>query len=155
MEGKNLAHKKHILDFLGQEKVGVLSTVRENGFPDAAVIYYYLDKNNEISFLSRSNSRKLLNLDHQKQVLLTVLRVATKEVVQVRGVAEIQPSTAPEVAENLVHLIKVLENDDEAETVLPLLKHKTGDIMVVKIHPEELRWRKYSTIGLEEEKVSL
>lgn len=155
MEGKTLVHKEHILDFLRQEKTGVLSTVRANGFPDAALIYYFLDKNNNILFLSRSTSRKMLNIDHQEQVVLTVPRVVVKEVAQVVGIAKVLPSTSPEVAKSLLQLEEMIRNEAEAEAVLPLLKHGDGSVMVVKISPVELRWRRYSAVGLEEEKVSL
>lgn len=155
MEGTILENKKHIFEFLQQEKIGVLSTVRANGFPDAALIYYFLDKNHHIFFLSRSESRKMLNLDHQDHLVLTVPRTATKEVVQVRGAAEILPSGSPEVAENLVHLTELLERSGEEHPILPLLKHTEGSIMVIKINPIELRWRRYSSIGLEEEKISV
>lgn len=155
MEGNALEYKKHIYEFLAQEKVAVLSTVRENGFPDAALIYYYLDAHRNIVFLSRSSSRKMLNLDHQDHIVLTVPRVATKEVVQIRGVAEVMASGAPEVAENLLHLTNMLEHDGEEHAVIPLLKHPEGQVIVVTIRPIELRWRRYSAVGLEEEKISV
>lgn len=156
MEGTIQEHKQHIFNFLKQQKSGVLSTVRQNGYPDAAFIYYFLDEDRTIYFITRRASRKTLNIDHQSNVVLTVAHELTKEVAQVRGIAEILPTDHQHLTERLLQLAKLVQGEEEVETVLPLLKHtEEGSVVVVRIQPTELRWRRYSALGLEQEKISV
>lgn len=148
-------HKQHIFDFLKNEKSGVLSTVRANGFPDAAFMYYMVEPDNTICFITRDASRKMLNIEHQNNIVFTVPKLSTKEVVEVRGIAAVLPEDEARVANRLLKLAELIQDDQNVETVLPLLKHTTGTVIVVRIQPTELRWRRYSNLGLEEEKVSV
>jgi nitroimidazol reductase NimA-like FMN-containing flavoprotein (pyridoxamine 5'-phosphate oxidase superfamily) len=153
MEGTVNDRRKYIIDFLQQEKIGFLSMVREDGLPDSTIMYFFLDEHLAVYFLSRNVGQKINNITAHSQVVFSVFRQATKEFIQVRGVANIVPLSSSEIVVMLKKLSERIENEDRVESVLPLLKHTKGEVTMIKIVPAEILWRRYSERGLEEETI--
>lgn len=80
--------QKRILDFLQQNPVGVLSTVSPDGDPHGVVIYFTIDDNFTVSFLTRSGTRKSDNLKHHDHVTLTIFEPESQTTAQVTGRAK-------------------------------------------------------------------
>jgi nitroimidazol reductase NimA-like FMN-containing flavoprotein (pyridoxamine 5'-phosphate oxidase superfamily) len=152
MEEKSSSEKqKHIYEILKAEGIGVISTVREGGIPDASLVYYIIQDDGTISINTRSETQKVKNITLNPHILLTVSRVATKEIISVRGEVRIEQSTSSELTKRLNDLAERHSNTDQIDTVLPLLKYNKGPIVFIHIKPVELLWQRYTDKGLEEE----
>jgi uncharacterized pyridoxamine 5'-phosphate oxidase family protein len=79
--------KRRIYDFLQENSVAVLSSVDPNGNPHGVVIYFMVDANFVIHFLTKKGTRKYDDLIHNNHVVLTAFQPQTQTTVQVTGLA--------------------------------------------------------------------
>jgi len=82
----NIQTKVH--KFLSEHRLATLATVAETKVPNAAAIYYIVDKEFNIYFMTRIESRKFLNLEINPTVSMVITDETTMETVQLSGVAE-------------------------------------------------------------------
>jgi uncharacterized pyridoxamine 5'-phosphate oxidase family protein len=134
--------KQRIYDFLFNTSIGVLSSTDPNGDPHGAVIYYTIDDGFEISFLTKSETKKYDNLIHNNHVMLTVFEPLTQTTVQVTGVAR-------EMKDDLV--VKVLASKMLGTSLRtsdagmpPLSKLEAGAYVVFRIEPVQVRMVVYA-----------
>lgn len=80
--------KQRFYKFLKEYPVGVLSTVTSDGDPHGVVIYFDIDKDFNITFITRAETRKHDNIKHNNHVMLTVFEPETQATVQITGIAE-------------------------------------------------------------------
>ena len=137
--------------FLKSEKLGTLSTVTEEGKPDGAAIYYVVKNDWEIHFLTKKNTGKYKNILQNEDVVLTVTNLETQETVKIRGKAVpiSNPATiVMDIITALAHSKGMVLNLDK---VVPIIKRDGGEIVAVKIIPEEIRMSVYILEAMEEE----
>ncbi len=79
--------EKQVHAFLRKHKVGVLATVTPQGKPHAAAIYYTVDSDLKIRFLTVAKTQKAINLRHDNHATLVVYDAATQSTVQLQGTA--------------------------------------------------------------------
>jgi uncharacterized pyridoxamine 5'-phosphate oxidase family protein len=134
--------KQRIHDFLSQTAVGVLSTVNPDGEPHGVVIYFNINQDFRITFLTRAGTRKYDNLKHHNHLMLTVFDVATQTTAQVTGQAieitdnyEINQVAAGMLATSL----KISEPG-----LPPITKLEAGDYVAFTIHPLQIRMAVYA-----------
>lgn len=60
--------RQEVLKFLGDSKSGTLATVTQEGKPHADTIYYTVDDNFDISFLTEIGTLKYKNIQYQNDV---------------------------------------------------------------------------------------
>lgn len=156
MEEKSSSEKqKHIYEILKGEGIGVISTVREGGIPDASLVYYIIQDDGTISINAGSETKKVKNIALNPRILLTVSRIRANETVSIRGEASIEQSNSAELIKRFNELAERRIHNDKIDTVLPLLKYNKGPIVFIHIKPTELLWQRYTDKGLEEEFVAV
>lgn len=141
--------KERTLKFLEGNSLAVISTVTKEGKPDGSAVYYLIEKNFDIFFITKKGTSKYKNIHHLNEVVLTVTNTATKETAKIKGKAE----PVNKAAFNIEIMEKVagkLNHDDDFETILPILKRDSGDILTIKIQPYEITMSDYSTDELNE-----
>jgi general stress protein 26 len=128
--------------FLKDHKVGVLATVDPNGEPHAAAIYYFINEDFTISFVTKAGTKKADNLQHNNHAVLVVYEAGSQTTVQVTG----------EVTE-ITDLLQVNEIFTQAiyasietakSSVPPLAKIKEGDYVGFRLAPKQVRMAAFS-----------
>lgn len=85
----NLPERKwRIYEFLMDNPVGVLATVTPDNNPHAVMVYFSLDKDFNLYFLTKTGTRKYHNLQHNNHCVLLVAEPSRKITVQVTGEAQ-------------------------------------------------------------------
>jgi len=129
-------------DFLKKHKVGVLATVSPDSDPYAAAIYYSVDSDLNISFLTKTGTKKADNLKHNSHAMLVVYAAETQTTVQVAGtVTEI---TDPVAMNRIVSQIVYASIDASKTDIPPILKLDEGDYITYQLTPTEVRMASFS-----------
>lgn len=145
----------YILQFLQTSIVGTVSTVTADNKPDAAVVYCYVTDDFDVYFLTKEGTQKTLNMRHEPEVVITIppKEGAVKEFVHIRGVAVMLEST--EIISDIMAAVSKLSGTDDVETVLPILKHDSGKLIVTKVMARHIRMRTYKEHGVETREIDL
>lgn len=80
--------RQRMYQFLYEHPVGVLAMVDPNGQPHAVVIYFVVNRQFDIWFLTRAETRKHDNLTRNPLVMMAVYEAETQTVIQITGKAE-------------------------------------------------------------------
>jgi general stress protein 26 len=141
--------KKQVLEFLMQHKHAGLSTVTPKGLPEAATVYYGIDKHFNFYFPTGTLSRKFKNLQKNPHVALSITDIDQLTTVQIEGVAKVvhlskksgdiiqklSKSMEPSLFETLSRLW---------DPVPPVIKMKNGDLAILQVEIKWARWADFS-----------
>jgi nitroimidazol reductase NimA-like FMN-containing flavoprotein (pyridoxamine 5'-phosphate oxidase superfamily) len=128
---------KEAFTFLNGHKLGVLSTVSENGAAWGAAIYFVVDDTLNFYFFTHIKSKKYNNITKHPQAGLTIADDAEQTTVQVSGkVTEVQTGDELDMAySKLVHV----HPPGQLSWVPPVSKDlDTKPIVLLKLTPEKL-----------------
>lgn len=124
-------------DFLKKHKVGVLATVSPDGDPYAAAIYYIVDSALNISFLTKTGTKKADNLEHNNHAMLVVYEAESQTTVQVTGsVSKITDNT--EINEVFSQIVYASVDASKTD-VPPILKLDEGEYVTYRLTPTQVR----------------
>jgi uncharacterized pyridoxamine 5'-phosphate oxidase family protein len=141
--------KKKVLEFLMRNKHAGLSTVTPDGKPEAATIYYGIDKHFNLYFPTGTLSRKFKNLQKNPQVALAVTDAEKLITVQMEGVAEVIHSISKD-HQGIKELTKVLSPslreilENLWDPIPPVIKMKNGKLAILKVKIKWVRWANFS-----------
>ena len=76
---------KECLDFLRSHETGVIATVSKAGVPNAATVTYSVSDDFEIYFMTRIETRKYVNLEHNPVAAFVVGTGPAATSVQIEG----------------------------------------------------------------------
>lgn len=133
--------EKRIYDFLVANPVGVLCTVTPDNNPHGSVIYFFVEKDFRITFITRSETRKRDNLRHNNHVMLTVFDPKSQSTAQIMGVTkQIEGSyDVNGVAGHVFASSRALNKTG----LLPITKLEAGPYVAFEIHPVQIRMATY------------
>jgi hypothetical protein len=77
--------QQRIHRFLSQNRIGIVSTISPDMEPHGSVVYFSIDDQFNISFITKSGTRKADNLVHNDRIHMTVFEPLTQAVAQIRG----------------------------------------------------------------------
>lgn len=146
----NTINLETILTFLTENPLATLSTVNEEHEPDGASIYFVIEKDFSIYFMTKTNTEKAQNVLHNEHVALTVTHDLT--TAQITGIAhqiDEKESQGKTIINITNELSQKLNNQHTVSSVLPLTKH-SGELMIIKIAPQKIDFRQYGTDGVQE-----
>lgn len=129
--------------------MAILSTVNEDGYPDAAPIYYLVRYDFQLSFVTAQETAKSKNMLINNHVVLTVTNEEKGETVFIRGVASVSTNGLEKMYEKLAKRMNYSTGFIES---LPAFKHKNKIMHVVTVVPSEIRMRVYG-VGYFNEKL--
>jgi len=141
--------KKQVLEFLMQHKHAGISTVTPKGMPEAATVYYGIDKHFNFYFPTGTQSRKFKNIQKNPHVALAITDIEKLTTVQIEGVAKVihlakkagdvvqtlSKSMSPSLRETLERLW---------DPVPPVIKMKNGDLAILQVEIKWVRWADFS-----------
>lgn len=134
--------KQRIFDFLFTTSIGVLSTADPDGDPHGAVIYYTINRDFEVAFLTKLETKKYDNLVHNSHVMLTVFEPLTQTTVQVTGVAkEVKNGSA---MNGIAARVLGTSLKTSKAGLTPLSKLEAGSFVAFTIEPVQVRMAVYA-----------
>lgn len=134
--------EQRIYDFLLSCPIGVLSTVTPDKEPHGAVIYFSVDKDFIVSFLTKSETRKYDNIMHHGHITLTVYEPQTQTTAQIVGKAE-EITDAADVNAVAGAILKASMKTSE-EGPPPISKLSAGEFVGFRINPDQIKMAVYS-----------
>lgn len=134
--------QERIYNFLRSCPIGVLSTVTPNGEPHGAVIYFTVDKEFNVSFVTKSETHKYENIKHSNQVTLTVYEPSTQTSAQIIG-------KATEITDNyevnqVAGAIMATSMKTSEGGLPPISKLSAGEFVGFKIELNQIRMAVYA-----------
>lgn len=133
--------REHILNFLKNHKIGVLATVDPNGDPNAAAIYFTVDDSLNISFLTKTGTKKHDNLVRHAHAMLVIYEASSQTTVQIKGIAS-EITGNKETQQIFADILKVSMGTSEGG-VPPISKLRAGEYVAYRIDPKEIRMAVY------------
>ena len=134
-----------VRNFLRKNRLCTLTTISwDSGYPESSLVYYVIDKNLDIFFLTSPDSRKIKNIAKDKRVALLIGQEIEPYVVQIQGVAEILKSPGNR-AQIIDSLVAIANNNPKSLTFPPILTLSKGKgFELVKIKIEILKYSDFS-----------
>lgn len=130
--------QEQIQTFLKNEKqrLGVLSTISATGTPQSAFIYYAFDEDLNIYFITRTESRKYINIKNNPNVAFVVGTETPPQTLQIEGTASVL-----ERPEDFSFLFSDLVKMTVERHFVPPITQMTnsGDVFFMKITPTWVR----------------
>jgi general stress protein 26 len=134
--------KQRMYHFLRENPTGVLSMVTPDGNPHGVVIYFTVNPDLTISFMTKSMTRKYDNLIHNPRIHLTVFNPEIQGTLQVSGkVREITDKRRVNVIAGRIwgDTLQLSEAG-----VPPIVKLDAGDFAGFDILPYQMRMAVYA-----------
>lgn len=138
----NFSDKKtRIFDFLRSQPIGILSTVTPEGKPHGSVIYFGVDENGHISFLTKTGTRKYANLKDNPAAVLNAVEPTSQTTVQITGDAtELPENSVKMVADSIIE--SAIKTSDSGTP--PLFKLEEGDFAAFRLTPSRITMAVYA-----------
>jgi len=134
--------KQRMYDFLRANPVGVLSTVDPNGEPHGVVIYFTINREFDVFFLTRNETKKYDNLKRNDHLMLTVFEPHNQTTVQIIGKA-IEMTGSSEINGIAGGIFGISAKNNDAG-LPPIAKLRAGSFVAFKIAPVQVRMAVYS-----------
>jgi len=150
----NEKNKKEVMDFLKNEVLATLATVTPKGKPDASCIYYVLDENNNLLFLTGKETTKCKDIENQNEVVLVLTNEHKKETLKIHAKCEIIADA--DLSTFVVNeLAKKLNAGEKTDDILPVLQRKSTELVVIKVKPYQLLFSIFTEEGMRETAIDL
>lgn len=123
--------------FLESHPAGVISTVQPDGMPHAVVVYFTINKEFEMFFVTKVETRKYRNIRSNPNAVIVSFDNFSQTTVQVTGVVSEEKDDKLRRA-----LLSTLDRLTEAGTYSrtpPITKLEAGEYIVLKLKPEMIR----------------
>ena len=124
------------------DDTGTLSTVGSDGRPTGSVIHYITDKDDNFYFLTKADTKKSQNIEHNDRVALTIHPSGSLKALYVEGVAE--PVTDPLTRQQIYEHIAQTRQYHEGIKLPPVVKIKAGAYIAYRIKPKRSELIDYS-----------
>lgn len=128
---------QRIYSFLQSQPIGVLATVDPNNDPHAAVIYFSVDDDFNILFVTKRDTKKSDNIEHNSHVMMVVYEAASQTTAQITGIAK-QVTDTDIVAEALAGNVAAASQTSESGQS-PLDKLRAGSHVAYCIQPASIK----------------
>ena len=131
--------KNHLLDYLKNNRMMMLSTASETG-PWAATVFYVIDDLFNIYFMSAENTKHVQDIEKNEKVAVAIAHTdqqfySQKVGVQILGVAKKLDPQSEEFKDGMKRLLTVVWGyDDEKLLELETVKSMTGTL--IRFKPE-------------------
>jgi general stress protein 26 len=134
----DLAVKTKFLEFVKSKYTAVIASVSYTGNPAAATIYFFMDEDLNIYFMTKKFARKFENLQNDHNVALVIGIDNEPATVQIEGIAS-QITEGEEFDLRMEQLQKKFFHNDFIAPLFQLSPDK-NEIILYKITPKWIRW---------------
>ena len=133
---KELSEK--IISFLGtlKSRLGVISTVNQNGQPESALVYFAFDENLNIYLVTKDTTRKYKNIMENKKVSFVIATENPPQTLQLEGATSVHDNVGDQK-----HLYQELIGLASSKNFsAPITQIKDGGLQFIKISPTWIRF---------------
>lgn len=134
--------KKEALQFLDGQITAVVATVSAKGEPQAATMYYYTDNDFNFYFMAARDSKKLENLEANRNVAIVVGFGPTPITIQAGGVVDINHEFKEEFIDKILKKISLNKLDH-----WPVLQLEKKGLVMLKVEPKWLTFLNFDKEG--------
>src|SRR3989344_8163518 len=144
MPHNNINTRETLVAYLNNLNIGVLSTIRPNGTPYSAVVYFVVDHSLNFYFLTKSDTKKSDNLQKNNNASFTTIDLTSMITVQSTGTVE--KVTDPEQHTFMIKSIgEANARKNNPQWPPPISKlDSTGNNVIYKYKPNWIRLANYS-----------
>lgn len=134
----DLETKNKFFEFVKSKQTAVIATISNTGKPSAATIYFLMDEDLNLYFMTKKFARKFENLQFDHEIALVIGIDNEPVTVQIEGGA----SQIIEEKEFEQRLRQLQEKFFRNEYVAPLfqLASDKNELIIYKITPKWIRW---------------
>jgi general stress protein 26 len=143
---KSTEHPK-VFDFMKKHPLGVLSTVSTDGTPWGAAIYYIVDEDFNIYFVTRSKTFKYSNLEKNPKAALTVTDGESQITIQLTG--EVSAMPVQKYMDVFFEKFAALRPRDDYQWAPPIDKIHEGNYMPLQLTPSKLQFADFGKQRIE------
>jgi nitroimidazol reductase NimA-like FMN-containing flavoprotein (pyridoxamine 5'-phosphate oxidase superfamily) len=126
-----------IRDFLSDHDCGVIATADASANPYAAVVYYSIDDNFNLTFTTKTETQKYKNMEQNNQVTLVCYDELTQTTVQVSG--HVEQVTDPQIHQASINRLYQLSESVSGVTLPPIEKLFAGNYVTMKLIPQVIK----------------
>lgn len=134
--------KDRARDFIQKHPVGVVATSSKSGIPHAAAVYFVLDEELDIYFVTKEQTTKYKNISENPHVSIVMYDAENQSTLQTQGNAELVEDTAKFL--KLFSKILNVSSDTSDSDRPPVSKLFAGDYFMFKISPTEVKIAEYT-----------
>jgi len=135
--------RQRLVDFLENNKIGVLATASNSGIPHAATVYLTFDQELNIYFVTRKETRKSRNLHTNNQAAIAIYNAASQTTLQAEGaVIEVTDPTKIQWVFNDIWHIATQASSANQPPQAQLMG--AGDYIVYQLSAPSLRLASYT-----------
>lgn len=133
--------QRDILEFAKHNPVGVLATASKHSVPHAAAVFYVLDEDMNVYFITKEETKKFRNLRENHHVSLAAYKESSQTTLQIIGEAQHVKDVDMfiDVFENIIDICAKNTKSDR----LPVSKLFAGDYYLYQIKPSTMRLAEY------------
>lgn len=132
----------HVYKFLKTHHMGILSTVAEDGKPWGSAIYFAVDDDFNVFFVTRMETFKYQNLEKVPFAAMTVVDEEKQTTVQLMG--KISKVPVKDYMDIVFTKLVAIRPDDDINWAPPIEKIHKGDYMPLQLTPTKLQFADYS-----------
>lgn len=122
--------------------IAVLSTINSENAPHASVVHFVTDKDDNYYVLTKKETNKIKNIQHDNRVALAIHDEHSLKVTIVHGVAELNKNKA--IFQEVYEHIMQIRHYKEGAKLPPIAKINAGEYVVLKIIPKDTILSDYS-----------
>lgn len=132
---------KDCRDYLHSRHIGTLSSVNRTGNVTGAVVYYFVNSDDIIYILTKTDTHKAHNIFAHHQVALTVYSAKSRQTLQVQGIAEVE--TDKDIKSFVFYELTRPRKYEDGQDLPPVAKINDGGFMVIRIVPTSATFHDY------------
>jgi general stress protein 26 len=134
--------KQKVHEFLKSHPIGVLSTVDKNNNPHATTIYVVVEEDLKLKFLSKRETHKIQNIEHNNHIVLVVFDAKTQTNLQVIGTVEDISDDEKKAGQVFKEVLEITRQTSQAD-VPPVSKLFAGNYVAYEIKPKQIHYSTY------------
>lgn len=119
------------LKFLASHRLAVMSTVSADGKPHGAVMYYHIEPDFSLYFLTKTETSKYKNMLANPDVSVTIWDDEVSVTAQIEG--SISEVLSTEMTDKVVR--KLMNKGNSVNWPPPIAKMRAGDFVVMCVTP--------------------
>lgn len=134
---------KEAYEFLTNHKFAVLSTASKGAEPWGATVYYVVDEQLNFFFLTHVQSKKYQDIQEQPNAAITVADDNEQVTVQASGTVTQVP--LGQEHDHAFRMLALVHPPGQFDWVPPVTKMDTGEMLLLKLVPDYLRFSNFMT----------
>ena len=136
--------QRELVSFLRSNPVAALASINAKGMPEIMAIYFYVEHDLSISFITKVKTRKFENISTTPSISLLVYEKDRLMSAEIHGEAKVIDDTI-EFVQTIERFQEVFER--QRKWLPPISQIEAGNYTAYKIFPKRIYFRRFSEEG--------